>query len=146
MFKFEQSIWTAKNPQEVFEFLSEPTNDAEWRANSVSAEWISDPPHGVGSTYTSVGKLMGRNIESTQELTAWDPPNQFGFKGASGPMSFELTFTFEAQDNGTKATISVEAQTGGLFKMAEGLAGKQMEKQVSTDIAGLKRVMEGGTK
>ena len=146
MFDFEQSIWTNRTQQEVFDYLSEPTNDAKWRGSSVSAEWISDPPHGVGSTNKAVDKLMGRNIESTREITAWDPPNQFGFKGASGPMSFELTMTFEAQDNGTKATISVEAQTGGLFKMAEGLAGKQMEKQVSTDIAGLKRVMEGGTK
>ena len=146
MFNFEQSIWINRTPEEVFDYLSEPTNDAEWRGSSLSAEWISDSPHGVGSTYKSVDKLMGRKIEATQEITAWDSPNQFGFKGASGPMSFELTFTFEAQDNGTKATISVEAQTRGLFKMAEGLAAKQMEKQVSTDIAGLKRVMEGGTK
>ena len=146
MIGFERSFWASKNPQEVFEFLSEPTNDAEWRTNSVSAEWISDPPHGVGSTNKAVDKLMGRNIESTREITAWDPPNHFGFKGASGPMSFELTMTFEAQDNGTKATISVEARSGGLFKMAENLFAKQMEKQVSTDTAGLKRVMEGGTK
>ena len=100
----------------------------------------------MGSTYKSVDKFMGRKIEATQEITAWDSPNQFGFKGASGPMSFELTMTFQAQDNGTKATISVEAQSGGLFKMAENLFGKQMEKQFSTDMASLKRVMGGGTK
>ena len=146
MFNFEHSIWINRTPQEVFDYLSEPNNDPEWRRSAVSAEWISDPPHGVGSTYKSVDKLMGRNMEVTQEVTAWDPPNQTGFQGASGPMSFEFTVTFEAPDNGTKATISVEAQTGGLFKIAEGLAAKQMEKQVSTDFAGLKRVMEGGTK
>ena len=50
--------------------------------------------------------------------------------------------TFEAQDNGTKATLAVEVQSGGLFKMAENLFAKQMEKQVSTDMAGLKRVLE----
>ena len=146
MISFEKSFWTSKSPQEVFDYLSDPTNDAEWRESSVAAEWTSDSPHGVGSTYKSVDKLMGRKIEATQEITAWDSPNQFGFKGASGPMSFELTMTFEAQDNGTKATISVEAQSGGLFKMAENLFGKQMEKQFSTDMASLKRVMGGGTK
>ena len=145
MISFEKSFWTSKSPQEVFDYLSDPTNDAEWRESSVAAEWTSDSPHGVGSTYKSVDKLLGRNIEVTQEITAWDSPNQYGFKGASGPMSFELTMKFEAQDNGTKATISVEAQSGGLFKMAENLFAKQMEKQVSTDTAGLKRVMEGGT-
>ena len=146
MIGFEKSFWASKSPQEVFDYLSDPTNDAEWRESSVAAEWTSDSPHGVGSTYKSVDKLLGRNIEAIQEITAWDSPNQFGFKGASGPMSFELTMTFEAQDNGTKATISVEAQSGGLFKMAENLFGKQMEKQFSTDMASLKRVMGGGTK
>ena len=146
MISFEKSIWINRTQQEVFDYLSEPTNDAEWRGSSLSAEWISDPPQGVGSTNKAVDKLMGSNIESTREITAWDPPNQFGFKGASGPMSFELTMTFEAQDNGTKATISVEARSGGLFKMAENLFAKQMEKQVSTDMASLKRVMGGGTK
>ena len=146
MISFEKSFWTSKSPQEVFDYLSDPTNDAEWRESSVAAEWTSDSPHGVGSTYKSVDKLLGRNIEVIQEITAWDSPNQFGFKGASGPMSFELTMTFEAQDNGTKATISVEAQSGGLFKMAENLFGKQMEKQFSTDMASLERVMGGVTK
>jgi len=146
MINFEKNFWTSKNPQEVFDFLSDPTKDVEWRDSSVSGEWISEPPHGVGSTYKSVDKLMGRAIEVTQEITAWDSPNQYGFKGASGPMSFELTMKFEAQDNGTKATISVEAQSGGLFKMAENLFGKQMEKQFSTDMASLERVMGGVTK
>ena len=142
MFKFEQSIWTSKNPQEVFDFLSDPTNDAEWRASSVSAEWISDPPHGVGSTNKAVDKLMGRTIESNREVTAWDPPNQFGFKGASGPMSFELTLTLEAHANGSKATMTVEAESGGFFKIAENLFAKQLKKQVTADMDGLKRYLE----
>ena len=145
MIGFEKSFWTSKNPQEVFDFISDPTKDAEWRDTSVSAEWISEPPHGVGSTYKSVDKLMGRNIEVTQEITAWDSPNQYGFKGDSGPMTFELTWKLEAQDNGTKATISVKAQSGGFFKMAENLFRKQVEKQFDTDMASLKRVMGAGT-
>ena len=48
----------------------------------------------------------------------------------------------DLQDNGTKATLAVEVQSGGLFKMAENLFAKQMEKQVSIDMASLKPVME----
>ena len=142
MFEFEQSIWTSRTQQEVFDYLSEPTNDAQWRGSSLSAEWISDPPHGVGSTNKTVDKLLGRNIESTREITAWDPPNQFSFKGASGPMSFELTLTLEAHDNGTKATMTVEAESGGFFKIAENLFAKQLKKQVTADMDGLKRYLE----
>ena len=37
MFNFEQSIWINRTPEEVFDYLSEPTNDAEWRGSSLSA-------------------------------------------------------------------------------------------------------------
>ena len=142
MITYEYQFTVSVTPQEVFDLFTNPTKDVEWRGSAVSAEWTSDPPHGVGSTIKSLDKLLGREVASTQEVTAWDPPNQYGVKGASGPMSFELTATFEADDNGTKATITLEAESGGLFKIAENLFAKQMEKQVTADMAGLKRLLE----
>ena len=103
---------------------------------------IRSSTHGVGSTIKSLDKLLGREVASTQEVTAWDSPNQYGIKGASGPMSFELTLTLEAHDNGTKATMTVEAESGGFFKIAENLFAKQLKKQVTADMDGLKRYLE----
>jgi hypothetical protein len=37
-----------------------------------------------------------------------------------------------------------QAEMGGFFKIAEGLAGRQLEKQIEKDLAGLKRALEGG--
>ncbi len=37
-----------------------------------------------------------------------------------------------------------QAEFGGFFKMAEGLVGKQLEKQLDTDFNGLKRALEEG--
>ena len=142
MIKYEYQFTVSVTPQEVFDLFTNPTKDAEWRGSAVSAEWTSDPPHGVGSTIKSLDKLLGREVASTQEVTAWDPPNQYGVKGASGPMSFELTLTLEAHDNGTKATMTVEAESGGFFKIAENLFAKQLKKQVTADMDGLKRYLE----
>ena len=142
MIKFEYQLTISATPQEVFDLFTNPTKDVEWRGSAVSAEWTSDPPHGVGSTIKSLDKLLGREVASTQEVTAWDAPNQYGIKGASGPMSFELTLTLEAHDNGTKATMTVEAESGGFFKIAENLFAKQLKKQVTADMDGLKRYLE----
>ena len=142
MIKYEHQFTVSATPQEVFDLFTNPAKDVEWRASAVSAEWTSDPPHDVGSTIKSLDKLLGREVASNQEVTAWDPPNQYGVKGASGPMSFELTLTLEAHDNGTKATIMVQVESGGLFKIAENLFAKQMKKQVVADMVGLKRVLE----
>ena len=146
MFAFERSIWVNRTQQEVWDYLSEPTNDPKWRGSAVSAEWISSPPYGVGSTYRSVDKLMGRNIDGTQVVTAWDVPDLYCFKSGSGPLSFEFTATLVSKDNGTQLTFSGQAELAGVFKIAEGLAGRQMEKQIAADMDGFKRVMEGGTK
>ena len=142
MINYEYQFTVSATPQEVFDLFTNPTKDVEWRGSAVSAEWTSDPPHGVGSTIKALDKALGREIASTQEITAWDPPNKNGFKGASGPMSFELTATFEAHDNGTKATMTVEAESGGFFKIAENLFAKQLKKQVTADMDGLKRYLE----
>ena len=142
MINFDYQFTVNASPQEVFDLFTDPTKGTEWRESAVSAEWTSEPPHGVGSTIKALDKVLGRDVASTQEITAWDPPNKNGFKGGSGPMTFELTTTFEAHDNGTKVTVTLEAESGGLFKIAENLFAKQMEKQVTADMAGLKRVLE----
>ncbi len=144
MITFTKTVFIDRPPQEVFEFASDPTNDAKWRDSAVSAEWISEGQIGVGSKLRSVDKLMGREIESTSEVTAWDPPNRYGQKALEGPMPFELTITLEPQDGGTLVKLDGQAEVGGFFKVAEGLVGKQLEKQIEKDLQGLKQVMEQG--
>ena len=74
MIAFEKSIFINRPQQEVFDFVSNPANDPQWRSGAESAEWTSEGPVGVGSTYRSVDKLLGRKIEGTTEVTIWDPP------------------------------------------------------------------------
>ena len=142
MFTFEKSLFINRPPQEVFDFVSDPAKDTEWRNTAGSSEWTSEGPPGVGSTLHSVDKFLGRKIDSTAEITAWDPPNLYGQKVLSGPIPFEFTIKFESKENGTQLTMSGEAEPGGFFKIAEGLVGKQLEKQLDTDFNALKLVLE----
>jgi carbon monoxide dehydrogenase subunit G len=142
MYTFEKSIFISRKQQEVFDFVTDPANDAKWRNSSVSAEWTSEGLVGVGSTQRSVDKFMGRNLESTSEVTFWDPPNQYGWKSVSSPVPYELSIKFDPQENGTRVTLNGQAELGGFFKLAEGLAGKQMEKQMDADFKALKDFME----
>ena len=142
MYTFESSLFINRPPQEVFDFLTNPANDPQWRSSAVSGEWTSEGPVGVGSTFRSVDKFLGRKIESTNEVTIWDPPNQFSSKSVGGSMPFEGTMKLESKENGTQLTLGGQAELGGLFKIAEGLAGKQIEKQLVADFDALKLVME----
>ena len=98
----------------------------------------------MGSTKHGVGKVLGRKIESTNEITAWDPPNEYSYKSISGSFPFETTYKFESSENGTQLSVSAQLEIGGFFKIAEGLVGKQAQKQLDNDFDALKLLLEAG--
>ena len=128
--------------QEVFDFMTNPANFAQWQNGTKSAKWASNDPVGVGSIFNSVGEMMGREMKMDLEITQWSPPTVWGIKGQSGPMKFEAISKFESKDGGTQVTQTFEGEVGGLFSIAEGLAIKQLQKQVENDGNTLKKVLE----
>jgi len=144
MIKFEKSVLINRPQQEVFDFVTNLSNDPKWQSSIESVEQVSDGPIGVGSTWRYVTKLLGRKNETEIQMTSYDPPHQSHVKAVSGPIPFENTHTFKEQNGGTLLTFTGQAEIGGFFKMAEGLAGKQLEKQIEADAAALKRLLETG--
>ena len=142
MFTFAKSVFIDRPVEDVFAFASDPANDAQWQDVELS-ELTSDGPQGVGSTTRSVSKFLGRKMDITAEITVYDPPNQFSFRTASGPIQFEAQQTYEPQDGGTLMTFSGEAEVGGFFKVAEGMVAKQAESRMEADMNRLKAVLEG---
>jgi carbon monoxide dehydrogenase subunit G len=128
--------------QEVFDFMTNPANFAQWQSGTKSASWASEGPVGVGSIFHSVGEMMGREMKMDLEITQWSPPHVWGIKGASGPMKFGAINKFASKDGGTQVTQTFEGEVGGLFSIAEGLAIKQLQKQVETDGNALKKLLE----
>ena len=145
MLKFETTIFINRPQQEVFDFVSNLANNPKWQGNFISAEWTSEGPVGVGSTQRSVSRFLGREIEATAEITIWDPPNQFAFKLPKGPYPVEGTNIFEPKGNGTQVTQTGTVEPGGFYKLAEGLVGKQINKQLETDLSALKLFLEAGS-
>ena len=144
MFSFEKTIFINRPAQEVFDLVTDPSRDALWRPSAISSEWATEGPPGVGSIKKEVGKLMGRKMESATEVTHWESPNLYGNKSVGGPIPFQSKMVFESRDNGTQLTFSGQAEIGGFFKIAEGLAGRQLEKVMDSDLKNLKAFLEGG--
>ena len=142
MYTFENSIYIERSPAEVHDYVTNPANTSQWQSGVESAEWISPSPRGVGSTWRVVNKFLGRRIEAELEVTDWDQPSQITSKIIDGPLPLETTLRFEPKDTGTKLTIKSQGEFGGFFKLAEGLVGKQVEKQVDSDFAALKLLLE----
>lgn len=138
MVTFEQSVYVEDSPQAVFEYVTNPANDAEWQGSIESSEWVSEGPPDAGSRVKSVVKFMGREFESTAEITEWEPPSRYGMRVEEGPVPFELSVRIEPEGSGSLVTLNGQAEVGSFFKLAEGLVGKQLQKQFETDLNTMK--------
>ena len=146
MYKFETSIFINCHPQDVFNYVTNLDNFATWQKGDETFQWITEGPPGVGSTYKVVTSLLGRKIESELEITDWEFPNQYSFRGTSGPLTLLTTRKFEAQGEGTLLIHTGRIELRGLFKMFEGLIGKSTEKANVTSYPNLKKILEAGQK
>ena len=143
MYKTRHSVSINRSAQDVFDYATDPANDPNWLSGTQSSQWTSDPPHGVGSTREVVVRFLGRRIESTSEITHWDKPHTYGFHTTGGPIQFTMVAGLESTgENQAEMTLDIEAEFGGFFKLAEGLVGKQLDKQMEANLDALKILLE----
>ena len=140
--KIEHSIVIDRPLAEVFEYLTNIENHVKWRAGLVEAEKTSDGPIGVGSTGREVATFLGKRMETTFELTEFKPNSVMAFKSTSGPMPLQGRQTFEEVSGGTKVNFKIEGESGGLFKLAGPMLKGMASRQIETDFANLKDLLE----
>jgi carbon monoxide dehydrogenase subunit G len=144
MIAFEKTTYIRRPRQEVFEFMSDPANDALYRSGAKFSEWSSEGPVGVGSTLRTVDRFLGRDVETTSEITMWDPPDKYAFQTVGGSFPAEYTLEFESIEEGTKLTSRGEIEFRGFLKVVELFLSKQIENQAQSDFDTLKRLLESG--
>lgn len=142
MAKFEISTVIKRPTEEVFAVMSNAENNLKWQSGTIEAEKTSDGPIGVGTTWRSVSRFLGRRIESESEFTEYELNRKLGFKSKSGPIQFESRMTFERVEGGTRINTKFEAEIGGFFKLAEPLVVSMGKRQLEGDLANLKDLME----
>jgi uncharacterized membrane protein len=143
MAKIEASIVIDRPVEEVFAYMMDVKNWLHWHSGMLEAEQSSEGPPGVGTTYRGVIESLGRRMEWTSEVTAYEQYRRMEQRIDSGPMSVEEIITFEPVEGGTKLALAGEGETGGIFKLAEPLVSRRMQKEMEANLANLKNILEG---
>jgi len=91
----ELSIVVNRPTDEVFTYLANLENDAQWRREWVDARQTSDSPPGLGATFLLVGELLGRRNEVVYETIEYEPHKRAAWKTESGPLPMTFRRTFE---------------------------------------------------
>lgn len=142
MVKIETSVVINRPIEKVFAFVTDIETHLQWQSGIQEAKAISESPVGVGSQYTYVMQLLGRQVETTGEVTEYEPPSKHGWKATSGPFPLKGGFIFEAVEGGTEVTSITEAEADGFFKLAEPLVVRMVQRQMQTSLDNLKDLLE----
>ena len=127
---------------QVFDFMSSPENDFQWQYGTLASARISEGLGNIGTLFRSIGHLTGRRVESTFEVTEYEPNRQYGFKSLSGPFQSYTSYTFEEDRGFTRIDISTQVNAINFFQVDQGVLKKKMEKQLEENLVGLKELLE----
>lgn len=142
MMKVEKSVIVNKPVDEVFAFTQSMENYTKWQSDVESVKMENGPDNTVGSTYTEVRKVLGKEMRTTLEITAYQENEKWAAKVVKGPVPYAVTMTYESVPQGTKITTTVEGEPKGFFKLAENMVAKSVEDGLEKDFEELKNLLE----
>ena len=144
MIRVAHSIVIRRPVAEVFAVVADVETWPRWNATAREAHKTSPGPMGVGTRFRLAGHLFGRAVQMDHEVTAYEPPRMFAATTLSGPFRATGTYTFEPLDGDTRLNLVMEGEPGGVMKLAAAALGPAIKRQVETQQAHLKELLEGG--
>lgn len=144
MIQFDISTDIYRPLQQVFAFVAVPENDFYWQYGTLMSDKISKGGMGIGTLFRRVGHCMGQRIESTYEVTEFEPNQRYGFKSLSGPMDSHTLYTFEIIKGSTRISDSTQISLSEPFKSNPMTAEKTLKKEYKENLALLKDFLERG--
>lgn len=132
------SVFIARAPDAVFRFVADPSNDRLWRGHLTSSRGRVT---GVGDRVTQVFAAAGQSKTIELEVSEYQPPERLSYR-VKGPFRARLSFQFRPEAGGTRVSMSLSADVGGVASLAEGRVEAEAVKLAVTDLSQLKRVLE----
>ena len=98
-----ETISIAQNPETIWSYWMDVSNDVHWRNGIIKAEWTSQPPYGIGSTGEHTHKDMGA---INWEVTRFEDGRSFEFIHTAGGLKGSIAiFQVEPENNGLLVNV-----------------------------------------
>lgn len=141
------SVEIARSPEDVFAYVTDTSRFTEWQEAVVSTRLLDDGPMKVGSKLSLTRKMGKREQTFTTELTEWNPPQSYAFRGIDGPVRPIGKGKLEPVDEGkrTRFTFEIDFEGHGIGKVLVPLVVKRQAKtEIVESHEALKKRLEGG--
>jgi uncharacterized protein YndB with AHSA1/START domain len=123
--RIEHEIRIARTPADVFAYLTDPETLPLWQPTTLAVEREADGPFTQGERFEEVHKALGRELRSTVEVVAYDPPHVFALHVVSGAVPLDGRWELEGADGGTRLRFLGHGDVGGPLRFARPLLARQ---------------------
>jgi carbon monoxide dehydrogenase subunit G len=135
--KTSASIIVAASPEAVFGILTDVARHVEWATGPSAIRKLSDNPARLGTTWLQVSRLLGREMEGEARVNVFEPNRKFGFTSTK-PLKGQITFSLEAQADGTRVTIDLDIEPPLFAAFAGSVIAGAAQEQLNRDLRALK--------
>ena len=138
------TIDIARTPEDVYEYVSDPTRFPEWQDDVVDARTSGPHPLGVGSRFTTVGRIGGVERTLLQVITKTSPPTDWAAHSIDGPIRADATISIEplGDSSRSRVTFALEFDGHGIGVALLPLVRRQARKGASRSYVNLKQLLE----
>jgi len=136
------SVVIARPVEQVFAFVADHQNLPAWTVGVKNSERLTDGPPADGSRYRVVGSMLGRVIESSYQVTAFEPGRGFDGTMSSPAFGFTEQYRFEPDRDATRVSMTASVEPRGLFRLLGPVMAAGVRRQVRADHRRLKTVLE----
>lgn len=143
--RIEESFTVAREPETVFDYLTDPATLCDWQTTKVAVEQITPGPPGKGTRFRELTKPPGgKEFEQVTELTEFDRPRRVTVHIVEGPHPVDGTWTFEPAPGGTAVHFAAQGDLNGLLGRLGPIARVLMSRQFAAFHRKLRENLEAG--
>ena len=145
--KVEQSVIINLPAEEIFAYMSNLENLADWSVVVISAKKISSEEMLVGTTVRCTIRILGRWFETTYEIVECVPNRYLTIKSITGVAPSLICYRYEpAEGGGTNLSLEeIIHFTGGFLGFTETVVTSIIRRQVAYDLLTLKDLLEAAS-
>jgi polyketide cyclase/dehydrase/lipid transport protein len=128
-------------PSVVFAYLTDPARATAWQSSLVQAHLDPPEPMRRGTRIRELRRFLGREIESTVDVTELEPDVVFAGVVHVPPAPWRFTYRLEEEDGATRVHVRLQGEAGGLLGLGGSVALRFAEQELAKDFATLTRLV-----
>jgi Polyketide cyclase / dehydrase and lipid transport len=129
MKRVQTNVTTLRSPDEVYDYLVDFANQAEWRFDVLESKLVQGETGRVGARYRQRVKQGRRENVTNVELTRADRPSAVAFRTLDdAPVTASGTWEVRESGGRTQVVADIEIVAHGFVRLFEPMMGPSLRK------------------